>query len=139
MNSGKKTIDTRGLVIVLGLLMIVVVALIVVNVIVLTTDTGDIVANLGEDNLARECLMKEDDASIEYCLSGKAFAFIDEGDCEKALKVYDDIPVEIYDKRHLSYLYDEAYSLSLSCEDESLETYWLNKLNNMTEQLEAID
>lgn len=134
----KNTIGVRGLVIILVGLIVSAIALAVI-IVVMNSMNDNVVDKLDDDNLAKECLLKEDDASREYCLSDKSFELYEAGDCEKALKVYDDIPAEMYDDRHLAYLYDQAYGLSLTCEDEALETYWEDKLNALTEHLEAVD
>ena len=92
-----------------------------------------------DDNLAKECLQTSGDSSIMECLGDKAFSYYEEGDCVKALKVYDDIPAEQFDKRTLSDIYNDAYSFSLSCEDESLQIYWTDKFTELSNQLEAVD
>ena len=128
----------KSLIVVLILLCVVAIVLAVI-IVVMNSMNNSVVDKLDDGNLAKECLLKEDDASREYCLSDKSFELYEAGDCEKALKVYDDIPAEMYDDRHLAYLYDQAYGLSLTCEDEALETYWEDKLNALTEHLEAVD
>lgn len=90
---------------------------------------------LGDGNLARECLDTED---VTGCLYEKAYNYYEnEHDCEKALKVYDDIPAEQFDEYELSDLYNDAYSLSYSCEDESLKNYWEQKFNSLSSRLEG--
>ena len=93
---------------------------------------------LSDDNFAEECLQGEDDGVIIDCLDEKSFEYYNNGDCEKALKVYDDVPVDLFDKNTLANIYDEAYSLSLDCNDESLRLYWENKSESIWSQLEGV-
>lgn len=70
------------------------------------------------------------------CLESKAWKFFKEGDCDSALRVYDYIPTDQYDDYSLSDRYAEAYSLSLSCDEEKQE-YWKNKFEELSNKLEA--
>lgn len=87
------------------------------------TNTG-----LNGNNLAKECLERNTEDDVIDCLDEKAFAYYDdEHDCAKALKVYDDIPTTQFNEQAIARLYDEAYSLSLECDDEALQNYWEEK------------
>lgn len=131
-----RKINNNVVVLVLLVLMIVMVGLIVANVVVLTRGEDDMI-ELGDDNLAKDCLQKDNEESMENCLNDRAFDYFMDNDCENALKVYEDVPADRLDKRLVSHLYDEAHSLSMSCDDESLQEYWEDKLNKSLGQLEA--
>lgn len=130
--------DTKGLVVVFLLLLFVVVGLVVAIVVVLIMNREPI-DELGNDNLAKECLKASGDTSIKSCLEDKAMVYYEKGDCKAALRVYDDVPVESFDEHELLYLYDDAYSMSLDCDDESLQSYWKDKLESLSSQSEARD
>ena len=107
---------------------------VIVGVIIIVLNNKNSQPN-NQENLAIECL-DGDSELLNDCLDDKAFEYFEEGDCVKALKVYDDVPVDRVDQDTLEYLYDEAYSMSISCEDETLEEYWRKKndqFNNKTE------
>ena len=128
---GNSESDRIVLVVVLSLFSIMALVLLVINALLLfRSDNG-----LSDDNLAKECL-EVNEGSVEGCLNDKSFEYFMEGDCVGALKVYDDIQ-DWFDQWTLAHLYDEAYSTSLSCDDESLQNYWKEKLEKVNNQLEA--
>jgi hypothetical protein len=128
--------ENMGLVITLLSLLFVVVMLVVAVVVlfVMNRDSGN---EYGDDNLAKECLKVDGDISIKSCLEDMAWSYYEDGDCDMALKVYDDVPVDIFDEYALSDLYDDAYSMSLGCDDESLQSYWKDKFEGLSARLEA--
>lgn len=136
MAEEKRENGNRNLIIVLSLLSFVVVVLVVV-IMVLPIVKKLPITSLTDDNLAKECLLEDDESLALDCLDKKASAYYDEGDCGKALKVYDDIPVGVFDEYTLSDDYSEAYALSLRCEDEELQQYWKNKFEELSSQLEG--
>lgn len=127
----------KAIIVVLLVLVFVAIILVVVNVFVLLTNKNDI-NNLGDDNLAKECL-KGDNEDWMGCLEDKSLEYYDEGDCGSALKVYEDVPPDWVNEYVLADLYNEAYSLSLSCDDLSLQHYWGEKFNDLSKQLEGMD
>lgn len=135
MAEGKYSFDTKVLVTVLSLLSVVAVVLIVANILVPVLNGRKY--DFSDNNLAKECLEMEDDSLAESCIEEKVYSYYDEGDCENALKVYDDIPDGWFEEDSMGYFYDDAYSISLSCEDESLQAYWENKNNTFSNQAEA--
>ncbi|MBQ6414227.1 hypothetical protein IJI28_01200 [Candidatus Saccharibacteria bacterium] len=137
MVNNKHNVDTKTLVIVLSSLLLVAIALVVAIVFLPMANKRN--NDYSEDNLAKECLEAGEDMDLSECLEDKSFSYFEEGDCEKALKVYDDVPVGLVSKVELAHLYDEAYSLSLSCDDESLQNYWMGKNDEISNQLEATD
>lgn len=126
--------NTRLLIVALSL-MFVIIAL-AIAIVVLSTANKNSINSLSNDNLAKECLLMNSESSIMDCLDEKASTYYDEGDCGKALQVYDDIPTDAFDKHFLSNLYNEAYSISIGC-DESLQNYWNNKFKELSNQLEG--
>lgn len=136
MEKGRHKTEVKILIIALSILAIIILILIITNLLVLFAD--DISINsLGSDNLAKDCLRSED---VMSCLYEKAYYYYEnEHDCKKALKVYDDIPAERFDEYELSDFYNDAYSMSTSCDDESLEKYWEQKFNNLSNRLEGRD
>lgn len=119
-----------------GGLVVMIVVLVIVNMLLpAMNDRADV------ERLVKPCLELNDDdeQTVAGCLEEKAFFYLDEGDCEKALMVYDYIPVERYDDYSLADRYDEAYSLSLSCDDTSKQEYWKNKFEELSNKLEASD
>ena len=136
MEKGRHKTEVRALIIALSVLVFLVLVLIVANVLALFADEISI-NNLGNDNLAKDCLRSED---VMDCLHEKSFNYYkNEHDCQKALKVYDDIPAERFDDYELSDFYNDAYSMSISCNDESLEKYWEQKFNDLSSRLESWD
>lgn len=127
----------KRLVIMLSLLSFVAVVLVIINVLLPMVRNKEY--NYSDDNLARECLEAGEDVDSSECLEDKAFSYLEEDDCKNALKVYDDVPVEVVDKAELAHLYDDAYAMSLSCDDESLQNYWAEKNKEISSQLEATD
>ena len=132
----KHGMNTKNMIVILSSLALLIILLVIIIVAVFIIKNKEY--NLSDDNLAKDCLQNQDDAMHE-CIEDKAWSYFQAGDCEKALKVYDDIPADRFDKYTLSDFYDEAYSLSLSCEDESLQNYWLNKFESLSNQLEGRD
>ena len=122
--------NTRSLLVISVTLVIIILILIVVNLLIPVFKNNN--------NLAKECLEFEDQEAME-CLEAKVDLFFDEDDCINALKVYDDIPANRFDKFTLSILYDDAYSMSLSCDNTDLENYWMDKKESISNQLEAMD
>lgn len=135
MTESKHAVDAKILVVVLSLLSVVAVILVVANIMIPVLNRRNY--DFSDDNLAKDCLLAEDEMSVDECLEDKAFSYYEEDDCEKALKVYDDIPSGWFEEDTLIHLYDEAYSLSLSCEDESLQSYWEEKNNKFMNRTEA--
>ena len=128
-------VEAKTLVAVLALLSVVIVVLIVLIVLLALreeySDNGGLVGG---------CYETDDEDAIVECLNEEAFSFYsDENDCEKALKVYDDIPENSLSDRSAAILYDEAYSLSLSCDDLSLQEYWEEKSERKWEHLEGMN
>lgn len=127
--SKNKEKSLRSLLFVSFALLAIVVVLIVVIVIVSIMNNNR--------NLAEECL--QDEETMSECLADKAFSYSMNDDCTNALKVYDDIPADRFDKYTLSDLYNEAYSISVSCGDESLRDYWSKKFEEISNQIEGMD
>ena len=136
MANNKHNVDTKTLVIVLSSLLLLAVAL-VIAIVFLPINNQE--SNDDGDNTAEECLQAENEGKLADCLDEKAFSYYEEGDCEKALKVYDDAPKERFSKYGLSDLYNEAYAMSNSCEDEALINYWAEKYEAVSSQLEGVD
>ena len=121
---------------VLKLILLVLSSLMVVMIITVIV----VVINKQDDgDLAKACLQAENDGAIMDCLDEKAYSYYEEGDCEKALKVYDDVPADRFDEYTLSDIYQEAYALSDGCKDKSLRKYWLDKYSEATDHLEGRD
>ena len=138
MVDNKQVDSSKKLVVVLALLSVVVVVLVVLIVLLTPHEKHD--GNNGYSGLARDCYEIGDEDAIMECLNDKAFSFYsDENDCEKALKVYDDISEGSLSDRSVAMLYDEAYSLSLSCDDSSLQEYWEEKSERKWEHLEGMN
>ena len=137
MEKGRHKIEVKILIITLSILAMVILALII-TIIKLSLANENARPSLSDDNLAKECLEGDNEQWMD-CLEEKASAFIDQRDCENALKVYEDIPPDWFDEYTLADLYDEAYSLSFSCDDLSVQQYWEKKLNNLSKQLEGRD
>lgn len=104
---------------------------------------GAILLNLNNRNnrpdngdLAAECLYG-DDESITNCLDDKAFDYYEKDDCIKAMEVYYDVPENRIGQDMLQHLYNEAYSMGVSCEDKSSEEYWLKKIQQLNKGTEA--
>lgn len=135
MTESEHSFDTKVLIAVLSLLSVVAVVLVVANILVPILNGRRY--DFSDDNLAKECLEMKDDLSAESCIEEKVYSYYDEGDCENALKVYDDIPDSWFEEDYMGYIYDDAYSISLSCEDESSQAYWENKNNKFSNQTEA--
>lgn len=134
MEKGRHKTEVKALIIALSVLVFLVIILIVANILVLFADEISI-SFLGNDNLAKDCLLSED---VSSCLYEKAYNYYEnEHDCQKALKVYDDIPIERFGDYELSDLYNDAYSMSTSCNDESLKEYWEQKFNDLSSRLEG--
>jgi uncharacterized membrane protein YvbJ len=121
--------------IVFGLLLAIIIVLGVSIIFLNMREEHDI-----SSGLIRDCFETNDEDAIMECLNEKAFSiYADENNCEKALKVYDDIPDDSMSDRSIAMLYDEAYSLSLSCDDLSLRTYWNEKSERKWERLEGMN
>ena len=137
MVNNKHNVDNKTLIIVLSSLLlmavVLVVALVFLSKLNVQKDYYD------DNNLAKECLQAENEGKLADCLDEKAFSYYEEGDCEKALKVYDDAPKERFSEYGLSDLYNEAYAMSNSCEDEALINYWAEKYEAVSSQLEGVD
>lgn len=134
MKKGRHKSEAKALIIALSILVVIILILIVINILVLFADEISVIS-LGNDNLSKDCLLSED---VSSCLYEKAYNYYEnEHDCEKALKVYDDIPAERFDEYELSDFYNDAYSMSTSCDDKSLEKYWEQKFNNLSSRLEG--
>ena len=131
--------NTEGLFVALTILVFAAVVLIIVNV-ELFYLRGGVNNKPDVEKVAKECwyLDEEDEMSTAECLESKAWMFFEEGDCDSALRVYDYIPTDQYDDYSLSDRYAEAYSLSLSCDEEKQE-YWKNKFEELSNKLEAKD
>ena len=128
--------EVVGLVVVLIILVVVMIILGVTNVLLpAVSDRSDV------EKLVKQCLDLNDDSeqTVASCLEEKAFFYLDEGDCNKALMVYDFIPTERYDDYSLADRYNEAYSLSLSCDDTAKQEYWKKKFEELSNKLEARD
>ena len=130
--------DNKSLIVVFLLLLFVAIILVAI-IIALFLINRNPAYNLSDDNLAKECLLASEDVDLSECLEDKAFSYYEDGDCEKALKVYDDIPVEEFDEYVLSDLYNDAYSMSFDCSDESLQNYWKDKFEGLSSKLEVRD
>lgn len=121
-------------------LLVMIVALGVGVMVVMINNSGDGVLEEESDEeiYALDCsnLSDSDDEMVIKCLNKEALSYYDEGDCEKALSVYDDIPEDRFDKYLLNQLYNDAYVLSLSC-DTHLREYWENRRYNLASQLEG--
>lgn len=137
MEKGKHKTEIKVLIIALSALAAIILILIVVNI-KLSLDDKNSHPPLSDDNLAKECLEGDNEQWMD-CLDDKASGYLDERDCEKALKVYEDIPPDWFDKYTLADLYDEAYALSLSCDDLSIQNYWKKKLKEVSKDLEGRD
>lgn len=137
MTGDKNKANTQLLVVILSLLLFAITVLIIV-IVIFNTMRNSIVDDLGDDNLAKECLRVDEDFSAKDCLEEKAQSYLDIGDCENALKVYEDIPAGWFDDYSLSDRYEEAYTLSFSC-DESVQNYWKNKHDTLLKRLEVRD
>ena len=136
MNEGSQRKDTRVLIIVLSVLVSITV-LLTIAIILRPILTG---RHFSDDNLAKECLKTDDPLAISKCIEEESSKYYEQGDCEKALKVYDDVPEDVFsDKYRLVDLYNEAYSLSSFCDDEALEEYWLGKIDELASQLGGRD
>lgn len=134
MKKGRHKSEAKALIIALSILVVIILILIVINILVLFADEISVIS-LGNDNLSKDCLLSED---VSSCLYEKAYNYYEnEHDCEKALKVYDDIPAERFDEYELSDFYNDAYSMSTSCDDKSLEKYWEQKFNDLSSRLEG--
>ena len=136
MRDDNKT-NTQLWAVLFSLLFIIIVLVVVLVVLPIVNRSS--IDSLSDDNLAKECLLMNGESSVTDCLDEKSSAYYDEGDCEKALRVYDDIPADAFDKYSLSDLYNEAYSTSIGCGDESLQSYWKNKFEELSNQLEGRD
>jgi hypothetical protein len=137
MEKGKYKTEIKVLIIALSALVAIILILIAV-IIKLSLDNKNSHPPLSDDNLAKECLEGDNEQWMD-CLDDKASGYLEERDCEKALKVYEDVPPDWFDKYTLADLYDEAYSLSLSCDDLSLREYWEKKFNNLSKELEGMN
>ena len=128
----------KPLIIVLVILLFVILILVLVNLIILFRGRDNGNKSLGDDNLTKECFQDYESEQTEDCIEEKSSSYFDEGNCELALKVYDDIPEDQFDKYTLLHFYDEAYQLSSLCNDDNLEDYWEAKFNGLSSQLEAM-
>lgn len=137
MVNNKHDVDTKTLVIVLSSLLLAAIVLVIANIFLPMNNNQDD-GNDG-DNLAEECLQAENEGLLADCLDEKAFLYYKEGDCERALEVYDDAPKERFSEYGLSDLYNEAYAMSNSCGDEALVDYWAKKYEAVSSQLEGVD
>ena len=126
----KKGASNKVLIGVLCGLLVLIVGLGVGVVVVAINNNTDDTEDQGEEEeeIAWDCSQLDDGDRdmVLYCLGREANSYYEAGDCVKALKVYDDISEDRFDKSIWASLYNEAYSISLSC-DESLQEYWENK------------
>ena len=121
--------NEKALLMILSLLFLMMVALIVVIVVLATRSNYDKTA-------MTECLKNDDELEAVTCIKNLAFSYYEKDGCRTALKIYDDVPEERFEMVFLKNLYNEAYSMSLSC-DESLQKYWKDKYEGIANQLEG--
>lgn len=130
MVAERRRFDSKYLVIILSVIVVLIIILVLANISLLLSKKND-------GGLAKDCLSENIDVSVGACLDDLAYSYYDDGDCERALKVYEDIPEDRFDKYELQDYYDDAYSLSLECDDTSLQDYWENKSNALSNQSEG--
>lgn len=136
MKEGKERANHKALWVALALLIFAIVILVVANILIPAIHTA---THYDDNNLVKECLQSDDVNVSTDCVEAKAEEYTDQGDCTQALKVYDDIPADHYDPYALQDLYDQAYSLSIDCEDGTLQEYWKAKSESLSNQLEGRD
>lgn len=112
-------------------LLVVIVVLIVVNVAIGIKQNGNT-----DDGADSDCLKLKSEEEVLDCIDEEAFSRYETVGCEEALKVYDEVPEGLFDDAWLELVYDNAYSLSLSC-NESLQEYWSVKFSNVAARTEA--
>ena len=130
MEKRQRDRNVKPLINILIILVITIIILILITIITIinnSKDTGD------------NCLQEDNEEAIFDCLSEKSFEYYDEDNCEKALKVYSDFPVDNLSTDLKARIYDEAYSLSLDCEDTASQQYWGDKYEKLTSNLEGKD
>lgn len=88
------------------------------------------------NEIETDCTKLKDKEEALDCIDEKAFSNYQTAGCEEALKVYDEVPEGLFDDAWLELVYDNAYSLSLSC-NESLQEYWSVKFSNIAARTEA--
>lgn len=121
----------KSLIIVLSLLFVVVAVLVIVNIAIVLKHNG----KLGGGGI-EDCLKLEDKKDVLNCINEEAFSYSYKDDCENALKVYNDIPVNQFDNNELITLYGQAYQISLSCDEES-QDYWWGRYHEVLSQMEG--
>lgn len=128
--------DSKVLMWVLIALLCIVIALVATIVIINLGGGGRVVVD-NED--VQVCLDGRETLAVDECIEEKASEYLDEGDCDKALQLYEDVPAGGVDEDTLYYLYDQAYSTSTYCEDEEAIEYWRGKNNQFMNATEARD
>ena len=136
MKEGKEKANHKSLWLALILLFFVIIILVVINILIpiINTTTPD-----DSNSLVKDCLQSEDINVLTDCIEAKVDEYTGQDDCAQALKVYDDIPVNRFDPYTLQDLYDQAYSLSIDCEDGAQQEYWKEKSESLSNQLEGRD
>ncbi len=110
---------------------VVVAVLVIVNIAIILKHNG----KLGGGGI-EDCLKLEDKKDVLNCINEEAFSYSYKDDCENALKVYNDIPVNQFDNNELIALYGQAYQISLSC-DEKSQDYWWGRYHEVLSQMEG--
>ncbi len=134
MTKGELKVDAKVLIWIMSLLVFVALVLIIVNALIFMN--GNKPGAVNDDNLAKECLSIADAEEMIQCVDETSFDYYMQDDCDKAMKIYADVPEDMLDKTNLAFLYNEAYSMSLSCGDELSQGNWKEKYENIANQLE---
>ena len=135
MMKGGLKVDAKILIWIMSLLVFAALVLMIVNALIFMNDNKP-GAVINDDNLAKDCLLMADAEEMIQCVDETSFDYYMQDDCDKAMKIYADVPEGMLDKTNLAFLYNEAYSMSLSCGDELSQENWKEKYENIANQLE---